>query len=185
MTVPLDPAQHGAIRVSDRKSLLKFLVKEKNVLAIRIPRLGNETARVDMRDDSCLWPAMLRGNPMFAIAPYLNEIAYHKTETGVDGAKLFCTAMAPLANLHFATAFRHDTIRKIITVNRTDVTTTGAFQLPFGFTTCNYFRKIIRAYRVRCGRDNFPITEPTFRMGDRPLATVSSHTTLRTDTELC
>ena len=122
---------------------------------------------------------------MFAIAPYLNEIAYHKTEAGVDGAKFFCTAMAPLANLHFATAIRHDTIRKIITVNRTDITTTAAFQLPFGLTTANFLRRFIRATRVRCGRDNLTITEPTFRIGDRSLATVSSHTTPRTDTELC
>ena len=122
---------------------------------------------------------------MFGIAPYLNEIAYRKTETGVDGAKCFWTAMAPLANLHFATAFRHDTIRKIITVNRTDITTTAAFQLPFGFTTVNYLRRIIRVSRVRCGRDNFTITEPTFRIGDRFLATVYSHTTPRTDTERC
>ena len=51
---------------------------------------------------------------MFAIAPYLKEIEFWKTETGVVGAIIFFSTMAPLANLHSAAhvASRHDTRRK-------------------------------------------------------------------------
>ena len=99
---------------------------------------------------------------MFAIAPYLKEIAFHKTETGVVGAIIFFTTMAPLANLHFAAtvAKRHDTHRKKIWVNRTHHATTAAYQLPFGFTTFNCFRSFIMTTRVLFvnGRDNFATT---------------------------